>query len=289
MVATRLAPMSSRRRFVWELLRRTYREFSEDDCLHMAAGVAYYALFSLFPLLLGVIALLGAAIEPQEVQKQIVELSADYFPGSADLVAGTLAQVVSERRTLGLLALLGFLWSGSAVFAAIRRSLNRAWDVPQRPLLKQKLVELAMMIGVGSLFITSMGTGAMLRFVDEVAAVLGQQPTLGREIALNAYSFATIFAVVLLMYRFVPNAKVRWSDIWPAALLVAVLFEAGKRGFMWYLETQALQSYSLTYGPLAAVMVLLLWTYVSALVFLTGAEMASEYGRMREEQRASAP
>lgn len=120
----------------WELVRRTLREFLKDACMHMAAGIAYYAFFSLFPLLLGLIAILGIILEPTEVQERLLEMVLQVFPVSAGLVAHNVEGVVASRGALGLLSILGLIWSAMLVFAAIRRSLNRAWDLEkERPFL----------------------------------------------------------------------------------------------------------------------------------------------------------
>ena len=146
---------------LWYLIRATIREVQDDDCTHMAAGIAYYALFSLFPLLLGIIAIAGVVLQPGAVQEELLDQTTALFPGSQDLVTMNVDSIVASRQTLGLISLLGLLWSGSAIFAAIRRSVNRAWDVEkERPMLKQKLVEFTMMavVGVamlGSLLITT--------------------------------------------------------------------------------------------------------------------------------------
>ncbi|MBI4213758.1 MAG: YihY/virulence factor BrkB family protein [Chloroflexi bacterium] len=268
-------------RFLAQLVRRTAREFQDDDCMHMAAGVAYYALFSLFPLALGLIAVLGLVVDSAVVQARIIAGLADYLPGSSDFIKGALVGLVESRGTLGGLAVLGLFWSANAIFAALRRSINRAWDVPrERPLLQQKLIELGMMSCVGLLLLASLGSAVGLRFLDNAFDGTLPASPLAR-VLLSGIGAVAVFLVVLLTYKVLPNTRVAWSDIWPSALLVTLSFEAGKRVFLWYVETQALRSFSLTYGPLTAVMVLLLWTYLSAIVLLAGAELASELGRIR--------
>ena len=134
----------------------TVRDFLRDDCTSMAAGIAYYGLFSVFPLLLGLIALLGLLLEPTQVQKRLLEMTSQVFPASADLVRQNIEAVVASRGAIGLISVLGLFWSASALFAAIRKSLNRAWNVErERPFLKQKLIELSMAAGVGALFLVS--------------------------------------------------------------------------------------------------------------------------------------
>ena len=97
---------------LWYLTRVTIREVQDDDCTHMAAGIAYYALFSLFPLLLGIIAIAGVVLQPGAVQEELLDQTTALFPGSKDLVAMNVDSIVASRQTLGLISLLGLLWSG---------------------------------------------------------------------------------------------------------------------------------------------------------------------------------
>ena len=116
------------RGWVWvcRLAKETVRGFQADECAYVAAGIAYYAIFSVFPLLLGLIAILGLVLEPAEVQPRLIDLAAQAFPSSRELVARNVEGVVASRQTLGIVSLVGLLWSGTAIFGAIRRSLNRA-------------------------------------------------------------------------------------------------------------------------------------------------------------------
>lgn len=271
---------------VWDLAMRTTRKFLDDDCMHMAAGIAYYALFSLFPLLLGLIAILGLLIESAEVQERLLEMASQVFPASAEVVAQNMKGVVASRGAIGILSLVGLLWSATAIFAAIRRSLNRAWDVErERPFLKQKLVELGMVTGVGLLFLVSMGATAFFRVALQFLPLQLQSLEDGPwwEIAVTLFPLVFSFIIFALVYRFVPNAKVTWGDVWPGALLAAVLFEAGKNIFAWYLANFA--NYSLVYGSLGAVIAFLFWSYLSALILLLGAELAAEYSRLLSSHR----
>lgn len=257
------------------------REFLKDDCTHMAAGIAYYAFFSIFPLLLGLIAILGIVLEPAEVQGRLLEMVLQAFPASAGLVAQNIEGVVASRGALGLLSVLGLLWSSMLVFAAIRRSLNRAWDLErQRSFLKQKLLELGMVGAVGLLLLVWLAATAYFRFTGQFLPtelrLLESSPVWKAAMSLMPAVFS--FGVFTLIYRFVPNTRITWGDVWPGALLAAALFEAGKNLFAWYLASFA--NYSLVYGSLGAIIAFLFWAYLSALILLLGAEFTAEYARL---------
>ena len=141
-----------RRVFIVALLIRTLQEMSADDATHMAASVAYYVLFSLFPLLLGIIALLSYFQEPQDIQTQLTDVAGDYLPASRELIETNVDSVLRFRSAIGLFAILGLFWSGSAIFGAVTRAVNRAWDVhTDRPLYISKPRQLLMALGVAIL------------------------------------------------------------------------------------------------------------------------------------------
>ena len=270
--------------FLFVLVGRTFREMSADDATHMAAGVAYYALFSLFPLLLGMIAILSFFQEPQEIQTRITDFAGDYLPGSEELVDSNVDAVLRFRGALGAFAIVGLLWSGSAIFGAVTRAVNRAWDVHvDRPFFISKPRQMAMALGVGILFALSLSAATFARFVGGAADV--DLPVVGSlvhgivVVLLQGSSLLLMVLIFLFVYKFLPNTKTYWRYIWPGAVLAAVLFELAKNLFIIYLSGFA--SFENVYGSLTPVIVLLLWTYVSSFILILGAEVSSEYGRLR--------
>jgi membrane protein len=271
-------------KFVVRLLVRTVKEMSADDATHMAAGVAYYALFSIFPLLLFLIAALSLVLEPQDIRFRLTEFSAGYFPGSDRLIETNLDAVLKVRGALGVFGVLGLLWSGSAIFGAVSRAVNRAWDVhSDRPFFISKPRQLGMAAGVSLLFLLSLSIVAVVRATDRFIAadVQGLAFLLHwlTPVVLQGSSFLLTAGMFLLVYKFMPNTKTYWRYIWPGALVAAVLFELAKNLFVLYLSRFA--SFEDVYGTLTPVIVLSLWTYVSGLILIFGAELSSEYGRLR--------
>ena len=269
--------------FVVELTVRTVREIAEDDVPHIAAGVAYYALFSIFPLVLGLISILGFFVEPDEVQSRVIAFTSGFLPGSESLISANINAVIGLRGALGFFSLLGLIWSGSAMFGAVNRAVNRAWDIhTDRPIYISKPRQFLMAMCVGVLFALSVACDGLIRVVGEFSAldfpVLGLIVNNSGRIALQTVSFALVLLIFLTVYRFMPNTKTYWRYIWPGALISAALFEIAKELFIIYLERT---SYEDVYGSVAPVMVLLFWAYVSSLIVLLGAEICSEYERMK--------
>jgi membrane protein len=282
--ATRPARHSLEARFVVRLLVRTIKEMSADDATHMAAGVSYYALFSLFPLFLFLIAALSLVLETDDIRLRLIDAFSGYFPGSGQLINANLEAVLKVRGALGVFGVLGLLWSGSAIFGGVSRAVNRAWDVHvDRPFFISKPRQLAMALGVGLLFFVSLGVGALARAAGSFSGVDAEGNTsmlawLAPAI-LQVSSVLLTTAMFLLMYKFMPNTRTYWRYIWPGAATAAVLFELAKYLFVLYLGRFA--NFENVYGALTPVIVLSLWTYVSGLILIFGAELSSEYGRLR--------
>ena len=282
--ATRPARHRLEASFAVRLMVRTIKEMSADDATHMAAGVSYYALFSLFPLFLFLIAALSWVLETDDIRLKLIDAFSDYFPGSTQLINANLEAVLKVRGALGVFGLLGLLWSGSAVFGGVSRAVNRAWDVHvDRPFFISKPRQLAMALGVGLLFFVSLSVGALARAAGSFFGVDAEGNTSmlawSAPVILRTSSLVITAAMFLLMYKFMPNTRTYWHYIWPGAVVAAVLFELAKNLFV--LSVSRFANFENVYGTLTPVIVLSLWTYVSGLILIFGAELSSEYGRLR--------
>lgn len=272
-----------RRSFTFALFVAAARSFNRDHCMHMAAGIAYYAFFSLFPLLLGLIALASFLFQSAEVQDQIIRAAAQSLPGSEAFVRRNIEQVLMARGTIGIVAVVGLLWAAKAVFGAITTSLNLAWDVTEtRSLWELTAMEVALVFGTGFFFAASLILTYVLELLSRLALPFLSLPLADLPfwtliaapfgIALNAVGF-------LLLYRFLPNTPLSFGDVWPGALVAAVLFEMAKRGYVVY--TTRFTNYDLVYGPLAAAIALLFWAWLSGVILLFGAEVSARYTESR--------
>lgn len=290
---------------VFVLFQRSIREFFDDNCTQMAAAISYYVLFSLFPLLIFLVAVLGLFLQNSQLQQDIIDAVLDFIPlkeeeGRADVEAAVRNVAGVGSSALGVFGLIGMAWSGSNMFGVIRRSINTAYDLEQhRPFIQQKLLDLAMVLGMGVFFLASISATTFLRTVRQFSSDI---PTLGDfaqrvgiawDLASYLIPFGLSFLAFTVMYWVVPATTVRLRDVWPGALVAAVLFEVGKVAFAFYLEN--FSNYDVVYGSLGAVAAFLFWVYISSLILLFGAEVASEYPRVlrgehrREEGKAAVP
>ena len=266
------------------LLYRTVREMGADDATHMAAGVSYYAVLSLFPLTVGLISLLGLILESENLEGEIFGFFQTYLPGSKELLSANINATGNIRGFLGIVSFLGLFWSASMLFGAISRAVNRAWDIHEdRPFYIDKIRHIIMALSVAPLFLMSIASTAALQILST-----HDVPAIGRiefldhnfiNILTLPLPFLFTLTIFLLIYKFTPNTRTYWSYIWPGAALGALLFEVSKTVFVIYLDNFA--QYEQVYGSVASLIVLLVWNYVSSIILIAGAEFSSEYGRMR--------
>lgn len=266
---------------------RVFKELGDDDATHLAAGVAYYAMFGLFPLILAILAIGGVLLNTTEQQEDFVNFVTDNLPGSKGFVEDNLREVIRFRSALGIAAIAGLLWSASAGMGAVARGVNRAWDVHRnRPFYVAKPLQIMMALAVGVLFLLSTFLTSAIEVITDPRrnwSLPGQDILLDMGIANLALRIAPLLinmAIFLLLYYFAPNCKTYWRYVWPGALVASILFEIAKGIFIWYLDNLA--TYDQVYGSVTSVMSLLLWMWVSALILILGAEISSEYGRMKE-------
>ena len=275
-----------RKNFAVELTVRVVRELSEDDVTHMAAGVAYYVLFSIFPLLLVMISVMSYFMEPAQIEAHVGSVMGSFLPGSDQFVSENIETVIRLRGALTLFAFLGMLWSASNMFGALNRAINRAWDIHNdRPIYLGKPRQLLMALSMGSLFGLSITSATIVRTADDITSlgvpVISEFAHVIGQVIFQSISLSLMIVIFLLMYKLMPNTQTHWRYIWPGAIISAVIFEISKNLFIIYISSFA--SYQDVYGSIAPVMVLLFWTFVSSMNVLLGAEICSEYERMKHD------
>ena len=264
---------------VVQLIARTAEESGNHDAGQRAAGVAYYAIISIFPLLLGLIAVFGFFLPSLNLQDQLLKFVGNNIPGATDILKDNIANVIKLRGVMSILSIVILFWSASALFSSISLAINRAWNVIRhRNFFIRKASELGMVFGTGILFLLSLGASSIITIMHGVLNL----PTTSLVIvyiSTKLAAFLLIFLVFLLLYKFIPNTKTYWRGVWPGALLVALLFELARTLFIFYLDNIA--NYQLIYGSITSIIVLLVWIYYSSLIMILGAEFTFQYSLMR--------
>jgi membrane protein len=255
------------------VLTRAVKGYLGNDCPLAAAAIAYYVLLSSFPLLL-LITVFGAILLPRQLlERSLIDFVNEFLAGSTSLVTLVIRDLNRHLTSITLLALAGTVWSGQAVFGAIRTALNQAWGVHEkRGFWHQRRLEVTFALLIGILFVlSSFVTWGLDRYGSEQFAV-----------ALRLLSASLIsLAGFTLCYELLPDFPRRtWAASLKAGLVATVLFELAKWIFLAYLHLFA--NYSLVYGTVGTVVVFLIWAYATASILLFGAQLASEWERVEE-------
>lgn len=271
---------------------RGFVELVNSDDLTHAASIAYYALLSLFPFLLLVISMLGSVTADEADRLAVLTFVFRYFPTQLDFVTTQLDAFRQTRVQLGVAGGLALIWASLGVFGAITNAVNEAWGVEtQRSFLKHRLVSFLMLVAAGGVMIVA------LIFVSAVQ--VAQASWFGVMLSrfhwlevLQTLTFryaATILLVLAvgLLFYFIPNAKTRFRDVWVGAVLTGVLWRLAFEGFSWYIGGNS--GLTLIHGSIAAVVVFLLWIYVSSVILMYGVEFTASYARLRRRRPDEMP
>jgi membrane protein len=279
-----------------ELLKRTYNEILNDNCLGMAAQLAYYFVLALFPALVFAVAL--ASYFPYDVLTRAVEALAPIAPPEVLALVKRQLDALTSTESGGLLTVgvLGALWSSSAAILAIVDTLNRAYDIDEgRPWWKVRLLAIVLTIGLAFFILIAF---TLVIAGPELARVVAQAMGLGRafEVTWLVLQWPLVFALVTLaiavVYYVAPDAEQEWVWITPGSVLATVSWVLVSLGFRYYVANFG--DYNATYGTLAGAVVLLLWLYLTGLAILAGGELnaeiehASPFGKEPGEKRPGA-
>ena len=275
------------------LVVRVSKELIDDDATHLAAGVSFYTLFSLVPLLLLSLSIASVFLTSDLQQAHLLELFNRNIPGSSELITSVVEDETGFSAEFGTLGFIGLIWLSSSTFGSVSHAVNRAWDVhDDRPIYLSKPMHILMAVTVCALMLITVIASSAIELIQEQNYVTTfndyRQNQLELDLPINisklvllVFPWTVTFLLFLLIYRYVPNCRTYWKYIWPGAIVATILFESGKYLFLWYLVNFA--TYDQIYGPLSSVIVLMSWIYFSAFVTILGAEVSSEYGRMRSE------
>ena len=263
---------------VFDIARQVGHGFFGMNCAQLAAAISYYSLFSLFPLTLALISVFGYIMRSDNVEAFIIQQIVQFLPVSQELVVNTIESLIQTRNTAGVLATIGLFWTSMAVFSTIRKAINAAWGIHQpRPFLHDRFIDLLLMAGAGLLFLSSIAATAFLSVAHDLS-ILFYGPTVTNglfpwELLARIVSPLLAFLTFLFIYRFIPNTRVSFQDVWVGAMIATIGLEISKTVFVNY--AQNLSNLNLVYGSFSAIVALLLWSYISALILLIGASISS--------------
>jgi len=286
---------------VLPLLKETGQEFQNDDAGQLGAALAYYAVFSLFPLLLLLLAVLGfvlsywdAAIDVE--QAILGAVSQNFSPELSQTLSEVLQVVRTQAGAATGVGLVTLALGASGVFQQLDMSFNKIWKVPKpseptgivatiMTVLHEKLFSFGMLLGVGFLLLVSL---ALTGVTQALLGILSGVPVIGGAIGFGlglVITLALNTLIFALLFKYLPDIKVPWSDIWLGALLTAMIWELAKRLLALYIGHSTFAS---AYGAIGTLLVLMAWVYFSSQVLFLGAEFTEVYSR-HHGSRASVP
>jgi membrane protein len=267
------------------LLKQTFQEWLQDKAPQLGAALAYYTVFSLAPLILVLLAIVGVISrdDPAGAWDKITQQMSYFLDPSAVQVVQDIAQKASQPGKSTIATMIGIalaLFGASGVFGQLQDALNTIWGVKAKPgqgiwgFLRSRFLSFAMVAGICFLLLVSLAIEALLKgFSHYVQSVLPG----GLVIALAVYltfDFAVVVLLLAMIFKFLPDVEIQWRDVWIGAVMTAILFGLGKWLLGFYLGSGAAGS---AYGAASSLITLLLWVYYSSQILLFGAEFTQVY------------
>lgn len=281
---------------IWALIRDTVTAWIDDYAPSMGAALAFYTLFSIAPLLLIVISLAGLMFGQEAARGEIMEQLGGLVGTDSARTLQTVLEGLNQpsASAYGTVVGVGVLLIGATtVFGELQNAMDRIWRAPGNPprggfwaVVKSRLLSAGIVLGVGFLLMVSLVASAALAALSKWWAPWFGELALMANLVDWALSFTMVTALFAMIYKWLPRAKVAWSDVLIGAALTALLFTVGKFLIGLYIGRSGVAS---PFGAAASLVVLLLWVYYSAQIFLLGAEFTWLYAHRHGSRKPRAP
>jgi membrane protein len=263
-------------------IRRAFGNFGREGSSR-AAALAYYAIFSIFPLTLLIAIGVNQLLGPTVGQQQIAQGLQLFLPfETVQLLQSNVSEAINQGGQFTIVAVIFLVWSALGLFTNLSHSLDIIFRVPAiRSLWRKRLLAFLMVLILIALIAASFITSGLLRLVG---AVFIEQPSIWILIGILFLPFSLNLVIFILLFRYVPAVYVHWQAIWPAAIFGSVGWEIAKVGFAWFLENLA--NFALVYAIIAPVIVFLLYAYITASVLIISAELCARINEWLINHRA---
>jgi membrane protein len=278
-------------RQIWRLLRQTFQEWNEDKVSRLAAALAYYTVFSLTPLITISLAIVGMVFGKDAARGELVAQIQGLVGRQSAQVIETAIANISQNSHPGITSLINIgvlLFAASGVFAELQGALNTIWEVAPKPgkeirlFIRQRLLAFLMVMAIGLLLLASLMLNTFLvaasHLVTSSHFVINILPggTIPWRLLNTVGSFVITTLLFGLIYKYLPQAKIAWSDIWIGALMTATLFSIGKFALGLYLGRN---TFSSAFGAAGSLVFVVAWVFYSAQILFFGAEFTHVYAR----------
>ncbi len=266
------------------LMRYALKRFGREHAPEAAASMAFYTLFSLFPVILIVVAANSFLLESLHVQEKILETILKFFPvASHQIISTNMQQILQARGAVGIVGLIALVWAATCVFTTLVHNLNRAWiDAPAQNIFRARLTAFSIILFfVVLLPLFLMAKAAIHLIVSWNVQLTGSiNISYFRPILSNIIIYIFICMTLMILYRWIPKTKVRWSEAFGGAFFAVIAEEAATSAFSWFLSS-GLSRYNLVYGSLGALISFMTWIYIINLIVLFGAHLSAAISQHR--------
>ena len=280
-------------RSIFDLIVRSTKKFAKDDGSYLAAGMSYYIFFSVFPFLLGLLAFLGIFFGSDKATEQVKDVLERQLPGIADspIIYDNLQSIDFNKGLVGAIAVIGLLWTGSAVFGSLTRMMNKIWNIQdKRTFYNRKGTDMFFTILIGLVLSTNIFINTIYSQLGQYFGLVGAGSEEVNSIE-NIWNFVTVhilppllsIGVFTFIYNVIPQRKVIFRRTLPPAIIGALIFEFTKSLFVFYIHTYG--NFDMVYGSISAVIILLLFAYVSSIIVVFFAEIHNVFSVMKDEGR----
>lgn len=268
------------------IVREAVKDFMEDKALRLSAALAYYAIFSLAPLLIIVIAVVSLFLGEESVRGQVHQYLEEFMGSQSASTVESMMSAQGKAKSIGatIVGIVVLIFGATGVFGQLQESLNTIWGVQPKPgggiraLIKERFLSLSVVLGTGFLLLISMVVSAVL---SAITAYFGHMLPIPGFVVMLANFLVTFIVIALLfamIFKVLPDANVQWRDVWTGAIFTAFLFSLGKFGLGLYLGRAGTAS---AYGAAGSFVVVLLWVYYSSVILFFGAEFTKVYAKQR--------
>src|ERR1051325_5454300 len=269
------------------VLKQSFTEVGEDKVVRLSAALAYYAIFSIAPLIIIVMSVAGLVFGTEAVTGQLQgQMRGVVGDQGAQMIESMIsaARKPHESIVATVIGVATLLLGASGVFGQLQDALNTIWEVKPKPgrgilgMLRDRFLSMAMVLGTGFLLLISMVLSAALNALTGMMGnAFGAGPIVA-EILQNVVSFGVISLLFAMIFKILPDAHVKWRDVWPGAIFTAGLFTLGKFLLGLYLGRAATAS---AYGAAGSLIIVLLWVYYSSVILFFGAEFTQVFAKER--------
>lgn len=270
---------------IFNLLKEAFQDWQEDKASRLAASLAYYTVFSLAPLTIIAIAIVGTIFGEEAARGEIVGQIEGLVGTQGAQAIETAIQNAEQpdfRNAASIINLGVLLFCASGVFAQLQETLNRIWEVKAKlglgiiSLIRKRFLSFSAVVSIGFLLMVSLLVSAALAALNNYLSSLLPGVDFLWQILNVFVSLGVITLLFALMYKYLPDAIIRWSDVWIGSAITAVLFTLGKYVLGLYLGRG---SFGSTYGAAGSLVVVLAWVYYAAQILFYGAELTQVYAK----------